>query len=175
MAHAGTIDLGRRQQAKPAFGGSRLPVVILIVAIAVATVAAVWFATSAGNGTLGAKPAVDRSYDQIEAQRGAAVQTSSGTTYEQFLSQHDIAGLTTEASAAATYEQFLAQHDIAGLSFQPSTGASYEQFLAQHDIARLPFQMTSGVRPMTSGTFHVNSAADPAVSTPVTRDRVGGP
>ncbi len=70
MAHAGTI-LGGSAQTKQ--GGSPWPAVALTFAVVVATVAGVWLASSAGlvGGT--AKPAADRSYDQIEAQRGAVV------------------------------------------------------------------------------------------------------
>ena len=69
MAHAGTMDLGRNAQAKPS--GNPWPLIGLAVA-AVAIIAAVWFASSAGlvGGQLAAKPA-DRTYDAIEAQRGA--------------------------------------------------------------------------------------------------------
>src|SRR5262245_43711615 len=69
MAHAGTMDLGRNAQTKPS--GNPWPLLGLAVA-AVAIIAAVWFASSAGlvGGQLAAKPA-DRSYDAIEAQRGA--------------------------------------------------------------------------------------------------------
>jgi hypothetical protein len=68
MAHAGTMDLGQNVQSKPS--GNPWPLIGLAVA-AVAIVAAVWFASSAGlvGGQLAAKPA-DRSYDAIEAQRG---------------------------------------------------------------------------------------------------------
>src|SRR5215510_3820182 len=69
MAHAGTMDLGQNVQAKP--NGNPWPLLGLAVAV-VAIIAAVWFASSAGlvGGQLAAKPA-DRSYDAIEAQRGA--------------------------------------------------------------------------------------------------------
>jgi hypothetical protein len=71
MAHAGTMDLGQNVQSKP--NGNPWPLIGLAVA-AVAIIAAVWFASSAGlvGGQLAAKPA-DRSYDAIEAQRGAVV------------------------------------------------------------------------------------------------------
>ena len=81
MSHAGTMDLGGSAQTKQT--GSPWLAVALILAVAVATIGAAWFASSAGqiNGT--AKPASvtyvnryglpnagDRSYDQIETQRG---------------------------------------------------------------------------------------------------------
>src|SRR5262245_11853933 len=77
MAHAGTMDLGQNVQSKP--NGNPWPLLGLAVAV-VAIIAAVWFASSAGlvGGQLAAKPA-DRSYDAIEAQRGAlALSTDRG-------------------------------------------------------------------------------------------------
>ena len=70
MTHATTMDLGRNAQTKQS--GSRFPAILLTLAVVVATIAAVWFASSAGliRGTA-TKPAADRSYDPIEAQRGA--------------------------------------------------------------------------------------------------------
>src|SRR5512133_2813567 len=69
MTHAATMDLGRNAQTKPS--GSRFPAVLLTLALVVATIAAVWFASSAGLvGGTATKPAADRSYDSIEAQRG---------------------------------------------------------------------------------------------------------
>src|SRR6185437_12476933 len=64
------MDLGRNAQTKQS--GSRFPAILLTLAVVVATIAAVWFASSAGliRGTA-TKPAADRSYDPIEAQRGA--------------------------------------------------------------------------------------------------------
>ena len=59
MAHAGTIDLGKQGMAKAAPGGGRLLAAGLIVVIAVATIAAVWFAIGSGlkSGTTTAQPA----------------------------------------------------------------------------------------------------------------------
>jgi len=81
MSHAGTMDLGGSAQAKQ---GSPWLAVAMIIAIAVATVVATSVASSAGHVNGIAKPATvtyvnryglpsvaDRSYDQIEAQRGA--------------------------------------------------------------------------------------------------------
>ena len=68
MAHAGTMVGGSAQTKQ---SGSPWAMIALAVAVAVATIAGVWLASSAGlvGGT--AKPAADRSMDQIEAQRGA--------------------------------------------------------------------------------------------------------
>jgi hypothetical protein len=70
VTHATTMHLGRNAQTKQS--GSRFPAILLTLAVVVATIAAVWFASSAGliRGTA-TKPAADRSYDPIEAQRGA--------------------------------------------------------------------------------------------------------
>ena len=68
MAHAGTMVGGSAQTKQ---SGSPWAAIALAAAVVVATIAGVWLASSAGlvGGT--AKPAADRSYDQIEAQRGA--------------------------------------------------------------------------------------------------------
>ena len=83
MAHAGTIDLGKQGKAKAAPGGGRLLAVGLIAVIAVATIAAVWFATSSGlkSGTATAKPAEDHRFDQIELRRGALTLGSADRGY----------------------------------------------------------------------------------------------
>ena len=74
MTHAGTIDLGGSAQSKQ--GGSPWAAIALTLALVVAMIGAVWFASNAGlvGGT--AKPGDDRSYDQIEAQRGAVTLSS---------------------------------------------------------------------------------------------------
>jgi hypothetical protein len=81
VTHATTMDLGRNAQTKQS--GSRLPVAMLTLALVVATIAAVWFASRAGVfGGTAAKPAVvDRSFDQIEAQRGVVGLTGDRSAY----------------------------------------------------------------------------------------------
>ena len=66
MAHSGTMDLGGRAQAKQS--GNRWPVVMLTLVVVVATIAAVWFASSAGR--VGGTSA-------IEAQRDAVTLSSN--------------------------------------------------------------------------------------------------
>jgi len=64
------MDLGRNVQARQS--GGRLPAVLLAIAVVVAAIAAVVFASRAGIvGGTATTPAADRSFDQIEAQRGA--------------------------------------------------------------------------------------------------------
>jgi len=84
MAHAGTIDLGKERQAKAAPGGGGMLAVGLTVVIAVATIAAVWFATSSGlkSGTTTAKPVEDHRFDQIELRRGALTLGSARGDYD---------------------------------------------------------------------------------------------
>lgn len=83
MSHAGTMDLGGNAQAKQ--NGSRWLAAALIVAIAGSAIGVIAVATRTGLGGgtatesgpyvnrygLQSTNAVDRSYDQIEAQRGA--------------------------------------------------------------------------------------------------------
>src|SRR5690242_13722633 len=81
MSHAGTMDLGRSAQTRPS--GSPWLAVVLILAVAFAAIGVALFTSSAGLSAGTAKPATvtyvnryglpnanDRSYDQIETQRG---------------------------------------------------------------------------------------------------------
>ena len=61
MAHSGTMDLGGSAQAKQS--GSRWPVVMLTLVVVVATIAAVWFASSAG--LVGGTSAIEAQRDAI--------------------------------------------------------------------------------------------------------------
>ena len=86
MAHAGTMVGGSAQTKQ---SGSPWAAIALAVAVVVATIAGVWLASSAGlvGGT--AKPAADRSYDQIEAQRGAiTLSGGSSLAYDQSAQWH---------------------------------------------------------------------------------------
>ena len=93
MAHAGTMVGGSAQTKQ---SGSPWPAIALAAAVVVATIAGVWLASSAGlvGGT--AKPAADRSYDQIEAQRGAI--TLSGGSSQAYDEQ--LNGILDRAHAA---------------------------------------------------------------------------
>ena len=99
MAHAGTMDLGQNVQSKP--NGNPWPLLGLAVA-AVAIIAAVWFASSAGlvGHQAVAKPA-DRGYDAIEAQRGT-VSLSADRGYDAIEAQRAViasAGVCRSISA----------------------------------------------------------------------------
>ena len=111
MAHAGTMDLGGSAQAKQS--GSRWPVAVLTLIVVVATIAAVWFASSAGLVGRSGKPAADRSgYDAIEAQRGAATLSSvpdqAGNAYlDGILDQVHAAPYTVALSTDAELNNIL--------------------------------------------------------------------
>jgi hypothetical protein len=101
MAHAGTMVGGSAQTKQ---SGKPWPAIMLTLAVVVATIAGVWLASSAGlvGGT--AKPAADRSMDQIEAQRGAI--TLSGGSIQAYDEQLngilDKAHATPYVAAAVT-------------------------------------------------------------------------
>ena len=93
MAHAGTMVGGSAQTKQT---GSPWAALALAAAVVVAAIAGVWLASSAGlvGGT--AKPAADRSYDQIEAQRGAiTLSGGSSQAYDEKLN-----GILDRAHAA---------------------------------------------------------------------------
>ena len=148
MAHAGTMVGGSAQTKQ---SGSPWPAIALTVAVAVATVAGVGLASSAGlvGGT--AKPAADRSYDQIEAQRGA-ITLSSDPEY--------LNGILDKAHAA------------------PYVGArSRRRATAAWPMTRTSRHLRPGARnavrrrrghafdlSATSGTFHPGKPADQSAS-----------
>ncbi len=90
MTHAGTIDLGGSAQSKQ--GGSPWAAIAATLALVLAMMGAVWFASNAGLvGGTAAKPVEDRSYDQIEAHRGATTPITVGAledrSYDQIEAQ----------------------------------------------------------------------------------------
>ena len=160
MAHAGTMVGGSAQTKQ---SGSSWPALALAVAVAVAAITGVWLASSAGllGGTV--KPAADRSYDQIEAQRGAVV-LSSDSSRAEYLS-----GILDRAHAAPYVGPVvLSSHQIRALNayLNGILDAAHARPYAG-DAPGLPFSATSG-------TFHPGKPADQVVA-PATRDRVGGP
>jgi hypothetical protein len=159
MAHAGTMVGGSAQTKQ---SGRPWPAITLAVAVVVATIAGVWLASSAGlvGGT--AKPAADRSMDQIEAQRGAIVLSGDRSlAYDQYLNGILDGAHATPYVAAVT----LSSHDIRALNARLDAildGAHATPYVG--DAPGLPFSATSG-------TFHPGKPADQ----PATRDRIGGP
>ena len=180
MTHAGTIDLGGSAQSKQ--GGSPWAAIALTAAV-VATLAGVWLASSAGRvGT--AKPAADRSYDQIEAQRGAiTLSGGSSQAYDEKLN-----GILDRAHAApfvAAAVTLTGDDTRANEKFSlfdrahaaPYVGAAVvltgndtrtlnEKFLLFDRAHAAPFAGPA-VTPLpsaTSGTFHPGKVADDQLS-----------
>ena len=164
MSHAGTMDLGRKTQARP--GGTRLPAVMLALAAIVATIAVAWFVTKPGvQAGTAATPAADRSFDQIEAQRGAMALSAARSAY--------LNGIFDGAHAtpfAATMP-----NDLSVRRGYPVLAAA----IAQPDnlSARRGYsvEIESPAFSATSGTFHPGKAADDRIVVPLVRDRIGGP
>jgi hypothetical protein len=154
MAQAGTMDLGGSARAKQS--GSRWPVAALtLVVVVVATIAAVWFASSAGLvGGTSAKPAADRSYDAIEAQRGTVVLSSERSQYLNGIL--DRAHATPYAGGAVTLSSERSQYLNGILDRAHATPYAGDGAIA------------------TSGTFHPGKEADQLMPQ-AKRDRVGGP
>jgi hypothetical protein len=159
MAQAGTMDLGGSARAKQS--GSRWPVVVLTLVVVVATIAAVWFAASAGLvGGTSAKPAADRSYDAIEAQRGTVALSSERSQYLNGIL--DRAHATPYAGGAVTVSSSQALNAYLNGILDRAHATPYAG-----DGARLPLIATSG-------TFHPGKEADQLMAQ-AKRDRVGGP
>jgi hypothetical protein len=162
MAHAGTMVGGSAQTKQ---SGSPWPAIALTVAVVVATVAGVWLASSAGLVGGGAKPAADRSYDQIEAQRGAII-LSDGAS--QAIDEH-LNGILDGAHAMPyAGAVVLSSHAKRALDRYLTgilDGAHATPYAG--DAVSLPFSATSG-------TFHPGNEANQLMAQPK-RDRVGGP
>jgi hypothetical protein len=142
--------------------GRPWPAIALTLAVVVATIAGVWLASSAGLAGGTAKPAGDRSMDQIEAQRGAfAPMGDLSLANDQRLN-----GIL-DGAHAAPYVAAVApsSRDLRALNAHLNAildGAHATPYAG--DAPGLPFSATSG-------TFHPGKPADQ----PATRDRVGGP
>jgi hypothetical protein len=156
MAHAGTIDLGR--QAKPS--SSQNPWLVGFIVVSIAAVAVGYLATASGltSGNLPSRAAtVDRSYDQIEAQRGV-VALPIDNSYDQI---EQLRGKVVAPPA------------VVPLTPQMTSGTFH---------AGLP---VPAAPQLTSGTFHAGNpvAQEPikplgnlrTIDNPAKRDRVGGP
>jgi hypothetical protein len=162
MAHAGTMVGGSAQTKQT---GRPWPALALAVAVVVAAIAGVWLASSAGlvGGT--AKPAADRSMDQIEAQRGAfAPSGDRSLAFDQYLN-----GILNGAHAAPYAGTVtLSSHDKRAVNAYLNgilDGAHATPYAG--DAPGLPFSATSG-------TFHPGKEAA-QLTTQAKRDRVGGP
>ena len=185
MTQAGTMDLGGSARARQ--GGGRWPFVVWTLVVVVATIAAVWFASSAGlvGGTT-AKPSADRAYDAIEAQRGAATLSSDRIQYLNGILDRAHAtpyALTLSSERSQALNAYLngildRAHATPYAGTTVTLSVERSQYLnaivdRAHatpyagDAARLPLTATSG-------TFHPGNPADQAMA-PTKRDRVGGP
>jgi hypothetical protein len=165
MAHAGTMDLGEGARAKGT--GGRWPVVVLVLAVVVGTIAAVWFASSAGLvGGTSVKPAADRAFDAIEAQRGAV---TLSTEQSRAIDAHLNAIL--DRAHAAPYAG-----DAASLSTEQSRAIDAHLNAILDRAHATPYVDTVVRLPRTSpfGTSHPGKAAD-QLTPQAPRDRVGGP
>lgn len=151
MAQAGTMDLGRKAQAKPS--GNPWPAVGLVIVV-FAIVAAVWFVSGAGlvGGTLSAKPAAELNYDQIQAQRGDIAEMNA---YFAGKADRSVDQIEAQRLRAATAQQLAAGQTVpAGPSTTSGTFHVGNPFVGD-PIAPL--------RGLTT------------IDNPVKRDRVGGP
>ena len=172
MAHAGTIDLGR--QTRPA--NSRNPWLGVATFLALAAIAVMYLASAPGltSGNLAAKSAADRSYDQIEAQRGV-VTLPADNSYDQI----EKLRLTGAAPAIPADSWSAGQYDVVLL---PATAP---QATSGTFHAGLPAPTLPGAEQLTSGTFHAGLPVVPdlikplgnlkTIDNPAKRDRVGGP
>jgi len=157
MAHAGTMVGGSAQTKQ-----SRTPwaAIALTFAVVVAAIAGVWLASNAGFMSGAAKPVADRSYDQIEAQRGVIALSGDYNAY--------LNGILDGAHAAPY---------VAAVTLSSDTQAMNEYLNNILDRAHAkPYAGDPAKLPQsaTSGTFHPGKEAAQAAAQPK-RDRVGGP
>jgi hypothetical protein len=152
MTHAGTMDLGGSARGKQS--GSPWPAIALTLAVVVAVIGAVWFASTVGIvGGTGAKPVADRSYDAIEAQRGA-ITLSGDRGYDPIEAER---GFVT-SSVDRGYDPIERLRIASGQALTAT----------QYNVSRLAFSMASG-------TSDPGKAADDLVIAPVDRPGVSGP
>jgi hypothetical protein len=183
MTQAGTMDMGGSARAKQS--GSRWPIVVWTLVVVVATIAAVWFASSAGIvGGTSAKPAADRSFDAIEAQRGAVTLSSERSQYldgilDRAHAAPYAATLSSERSQAlTTYLDGILDRAHATPYSGPvalsSERSRYLDGILDRAHAAPYAGDTAQLLVATSGTFHPGTPAVQLVA-PAMRDRVGGP
>jgi hypothetical protein len=177
------MDLGGNARAKQS--GGRWPFVVWTLVVVVATMAAVWFASSAGIvGGTSAKPAADRSLDAIEAQRGAATLSSDRSQYLNGIL--DRAHATPYAATQSSDRSQVLNAYLNGIldrahatPYSGPVALSTERSLYLDGIldrAHAAPYVGEGAQLLvaTSGTFHPGKSADQTL-TQAKRDRVGGP
>ena len=180
MSHAGTMDLGRKTQARP--GGTRLPAVMLALAAIVATIAVAWFVTKPGvQAGTAATPAADRSFDQIEAQRGAIALSAARNAYLNGIFD----GAHATPFAATMPDNLSVRRGYAGVAATAPGAMSVWQGYWSQAAVTLPdnlsarrgysVEIESPAFSAISGTFHPGKAADDRIVVPLVRDRIGGP
>jgi len=174
MAHAGTIDLGRQAQR----ANGRNPWLAVATVLALAAIAVMYLGTASGltSGNLAAKPAADRSYDQIEAQRGAlALPVAVDRSYDPIETHRtELAGLTNN--------RYDLVYPLPARIAVPATLLPGTQMTSGTFHTGLPIPAAPE---LTSGTFHpgLPVVAKPftprgnlkSFDNPVNRDRIGGP
>ena len=169
MTQAGTM-LGGSAQSKQ--GGSPWAAIAVTLAVVLAMMGAVWFASNvrlAGGTT--AKPAADRSYDLIEAQRGAAAVSIDAGRAEYLNSILDrahaapfVAGEVTVPSSATSGTFHATPFAVGEVTLPSATSGTFHATPLTGGAVSVPSA--------TSGTFHAGNG-QPVVQTK--RDRVGGP
>jgi hypothetical protein len=106
------MDLGRNARTKQS--RSRLPAVMLTVAVVVATIAAIWFASTTGFvGGTATKPAAGRSDEQIEAQRSAILAQLGAKALPDNLSARRGYPIAAQTGAVTLPDNSPARHRIA--------------------------------------------------------------
>ena len=178
MTQAGTINLGGSAQSKQ--GGSPWAALALSLGLVLAMVGAAWFASNASLvGGTAAKPAADRSYDQIEAQRGAAAVSAAvpiedraeylnGVLDRAHAAQYaGGAALSTDKYLNGILDRAHAAPYAGGADAVPASPTS-------GTFHATPLVVSPAAVPAspTSGTFH---AGKDQLMAEAKRDRVGGP
>ncbi len=189
MAHAGTIDLGGNAQTKQSSG--LWPAIALALAVVLAMIGAVWFASNAGfvSGTA-AKPVADRSYDTIEAQRGA-IQLSTDAYLNSILDKAHaapyagVAALSSDAYLNGILDRAHATPYVGAVTLPVSpTSGTFHATPFVGGAVTLPASPTSGTfhaskvtlpRSRTPLTFHAGKAADDLIIAPSIGPGVSGP
>jgi hypothetical protein len=177
MTHTGTMDLGGKARTRQ--GGGRWLTTMLALAVVVATISAIWFASRAGVvGGTATKPAVDRSFDQIEAQRGAiALSTDRNADLNRILdgahAKPFVATMPSDIASArrgyAVEVQPIVAVRLPALVLPDNVSTVRRGYAAAAEAAvNLPIRRrphSGAITPSssTSSTFHPGKAADDLV------------